>query len=114
MYIYTEEKAANNGSVTFTPLINGIPLFSSIAFASASGISNTLSAASSVLTGISSIASDATSITFNCVGSTGILLGGVSLAAIDAKPIKCFILGKENPAALPLMQGKLDGVFYKV
>ena len=114
MYIYTEEKTANSGTVTFTPLINGVPLFSSILFASASGVSNSLSALSSILCGISSIASDGTSVTFNCVGNASVLLGGNTLFPIDNKPIKCFIFGKENPNALPLLSNKYDGVFYKL
>lgn|SRR6478609_369982 len=115
MYTYSEVKTCSAGLVTFSPAFKGVPLFSSITFASASGVSNSTSVTSTIVCGISSISTDNTSISFNCVTNAGVLLGGNTFSAADNKQIRCFIFGKENPAVIGLLtQSDIDGVFHKV
>jgi len=116
MYVYTETKNCSSGTVQFTPVTSkGIPLFSSITFASASGISGTTSALGAVLCGIAGIATDGTSVTFNCVANAGVLLGGNTFGLANGTAIRCFIIGKENPAAASSIGiQELDGIFYKI
>jgi len=113
MYIYCEDKTCTNGTVTFTPVVGGIPLFSEVLFASASGEVNSSAMQHTVLCGVQNLS--ATSVVFNCVAGTGILLGGTSLVAANNIKIRCFIVGKENPSVLSNLTNKWDGVtFYKV
>lgn len=112
MYIYCEDKTCSNGTVTFTPVVNGVPLFSNVVFAAASAVANTGTIQNTVWCGINT--TSAASVTFNCVTGTGILLGGSSVAAANNVTVRCMILGVENSSIVGSLVGKFDGVFYKV